>query len=33
MAIQQTTYSKVRQQAFNKLVNILDKYMVLISIG
>ena len=28
MAIQQTTYSKVRQQAFNKLVKYLDKYMV-----
>lgn len=28
MVMQQTTYPKVRQQAFNKLITYLDKYMV-----
>lgn len=33
MAMQQTTYSRARQQAFNKLVNYLDKYMVKKALG
>ena len=33
MAMQQTTYSRARQQAFNKLLNYLDKYMVKKAMG
>ena len=33
MTMQQTTYSKVRQQAFNKLITYLDKYMVKKALG